>query len=317
MYSNLPSLNALRAFEATARHLSFTRAARELHVTPAAVKQLVSKLEASLGHALILRQGQALVLTDAGRRGQARLSDGLRLMAEAVEAMRPVPARHRLTVSVDPFFAATWLVPRLTRFRDLHPESDVLIDSTMEIRDLQSGDADIAIRYGVAPEKGLRHTRLFEDGITPVFSPRLVNDPPRIKKIEDLRDATLLHWDLSSTPWAVATAYWFSFETWFATSGLDPPTGTHSLHFSDYNLAIQASIAGQGIVLGSWPIIRAAMDAGLLIAPFGSPINTDIGYDVVVTEIIQREPAIRDFCNWLVEEARAEPRWAEVKARAR
>lgn len=311
MFSKLPSLNALRAFEATARHLSFTRAAKELSVTPAAVKQLVTKLEAWIGQPLLRKQGQSLVLTDAGRAGCLHLSGGLRQMADAVEAMRPSPARRRLTVSADPFFAATWLVPRLTRFRDLHPASDVLIDSSMEICDLRRDDADVAIRYGATKEDGLHYTRLFEDRITPVFSPRLVDELPRITKIDDLRQATLLHWDLSSTPWARATAHWFSFETWFEKSGLGTPEAARSIHFSDYNLAVQAAIAGQGVVLGSWPILRSAMEAGLLIAPFGRPLYTDIGYDMVTIDPGQLSPAVRDFCDWLKIEAESEPRWAD------
>ncbi|MEM6375316.1 MAG: LysR substrate-binding domain-containing protein, partial [Pseudomonadota bacterium] len=223
MFSNLPSLNALRAFEAVARHRSYTRAAKELHVTPAAVKQLVTKLEATLGQPLIIRQGQGLVPSEPAIAGQGHVESGLRQMALAVEAMRPAVTRRRLTVSADPFFAATWLVPRLTRFRDLHPAFDVLIDSTMEICDLTSGDADIAIRYGVTKPDNLHRIRLFEDRIMPVFSPRLIDGPPHLHSIEDLRRAPLLHWDLSSTPWARATAHWFSFDTWFKLTGLYPP----------------------------------------------------------------------------------------------
>ena len=316
MYSNLPSLNALRAFEAVARHLSFTRAARELHVTPAAVKQLVAKLETWVGQPLITRQGQSLVLTEAGRAGCTHVSDGLRQMAVAVAAMRQSPARRRLTVSADPFFAATWLVPRLTRFRNLHPESDVLIDSTMAICDLRRGDADVAIRYGVAKEDGLHRTRLFEDRIMPVFSPRLMNEPPHLQRVDDLRHATLLHWDLSSTPWATATAHWFSFDKWFDLSGLGSPEPKRSLHFSDYNLAVQAAIAGQGVVLGSWPVLRDAMEAGLLVAPFGPSIRTDIGYDMVTTEAVHKKAEIRDFSEWLEQEASSEPRLTENRARS-
>lgn len=307
MYAGLPSLNALRAFESVARHLSFARAAQELHVTPAAVKQLVSKLEAALGQRLIARQGRDLFLTEAGLAGRAALSDGLRQMAHAVDTMRPNHTRRRLMVSTDPFFAATWLVPRLNRFRDKYPETDVLIDSSMAICDLARGDADIAIRYGVTGEDTLLRTRLFEDRILPLCSPRLINQPPFLSKTEDLARTTLLHWDLSSMPWARATSYWFSFETWFQQTGAGKIEAAHNLHFSDYNLAVQAAIAGQGVVLGSWPILREAMEARLLEAPFEYSLSTDIGYDLVMTRAAQHNAESRDFTDWLLQEAQSEP----------
>lgn len=312
MFNKLPSLNALRAFEAVSRHLSYTEAARELNVTPAAVKQLVSKLEASIGTQLVARKGRDLYLTETGNAGRGSLAGGFQQLVASVSEMQADSRRERLVVSAEPFFAAQWLVPRLNRFKELHHNAEVLIDSSMEIVDLERRDADISIRYGVAPNPAHAEFRLFEDRIFPVCSPRLVEEEPNLKSIEDLSKATLLHWDLSHMDWAGSTARWFSFSNWLAQADAQDIEPAHNLHFSDYNQAIQAAIAGHGVVLGSWPILRDAFESGLLIAPFEESVLTDIGYDVVSTRQALASPHIAQFKDWLLKEANAQPKWNPV-----
>ncbi len=315
MFAKLPSLNALRAFEALARHLSYTKAAQELSVTPAAVKQLVAKLEASLGAQLVQRTGRDLMLTEAGRAGQTSLAEGFRHMVIAVDEMRPSPSKRRLVVSAEPFFAASWLVPRLNRFKEIYDGVDVLIDSSMGIANLERGDADIAIRYGAPKHPDLATFRLFEDRIFIVCSPRLVNDAPRLKFIGDLRKTTLLHWDLSHIPQARETARWFSFSNWLEQANAADLEPLQNLYFSDYNQAIQAAIAGHGVVLGSWPILRDTVEAGLLMAPFENAVSTNIGYDMVATKQALALPEVEHFKTWLLDEAKAQPGWLGGESR--
>jgi LysR family transcriptional regulator, glycine cleavage system transcriptional activator len=173
----LPSLNALRAFEAVSRHLNYVHAASELRVTPAAVKQLVAKLEEAVGHRLVQRNGRGLALTAAGRAGGDGLAAGFGQLSRAVERMRKHTDRQRLIVSVEPSFATAWLVPRLERFRREHTEIDVLIDSSLKIVDLEHGDADAAIRFGAKPDPRLQSHRLFEERLCAFCSPALVSGP--------------------------------------------------------------------------------------------------------------------------------------------
>ena len=159
----LPSLNALRAFEATARLRSYKKAADELGVTPAAVKQLVAKLEDTVGEELVVRDGRQMALTMAGMSGIEDLSSGFRQIGRGVERMRVKKLNKRLVVSVDPSFAAAWLVPRLEGFKTAYPGIDVLIDSSMQIVDLSSGHTQIGIRFGIDDHNGLVAHRLFDD----------------------------------------------------------------------------------------------------------------------------------------------------------
>jgi len=166
----LPSLNALRAFESVTRHLNYQLAAEELRVTPAAVKQLVYRLEAALNVQLIERKGRGLALTRTGRAGLDDLATAMRHLDASVEKMRGHRNNPRLIVSVETSFATMWLVPKLDAFRARHPNVSVLIDSSQEIVDLRRGDVDVAIRYGVADQDGLLTNRLFDDLIFPACS---------------------------------------------------------------------------------------------------------------------------------------------------
>ena len=299
----LPSLNTLRAFEAVARHLNYRLAAEELSVSPAAVKQLVSKLEDTLGVVLLERRGRGLVLTAKGRSGCGDLNRAFQLMASAVENMLANEQRKRLIISVEPSFATAWLVPRLEKFRISHPGVDVLIDSSMHIVDLERGAADLAIRFGAKPADGLLGVRLFDEELCAFCSPALANSQPNLRRLEDLEHVTLLHWDLTQYEWASATRKWMGWKTWLSHTSVDHVTQNGSLHFSDYNLALQAAIAGQGVILGSKPVLARLVDAGLLVDPFNTKVTTDIGYDLVTTERAKLRPEVQYFINWIAAEA--------------
>lgn len=291
----LPSLNALRAFGAVARHLNYRKAAEELNVTPAAVKQLVAKLEAAVGAPLLRREGRGLALTAAGAAGREDVSRGMGHFAEAMAKMRGASARRRLIVTAEASLATAWLAPKLAAFKALHPEIDVLLDSSQEVVDLAASDVDAAIRYGVERVAGAETHRLFPDEVFAACSPALAAE---MKAGDGM--APLIHWDLSLSPRAVNTRRWFSWGVWFEAAGLNPPDERAGLRFSDYNLAVQAAIAGQGLVLASWPILRDPFDAGLLVSPFETRVRTDIGYDLTVLRRAAERPEVRAFTEWLL-----------------
>ncbi len=293
----LPSLNALRAFEAVARHLSYPRAADELGVTPAAVKQLVYRLEATLETPLFEREGRGLCLTDAGREGFEDMTAAMKHMTSAVERMRGKADAARLIVSVEASLAATWLVPKLEAFRIAHPGAVVLIESSQEIVDLNRGEADVAIRYGVPTRSGLITHRLFDDVIFPVCSPALAGG---LDTLDDLHRVSLIHWDISHLGWAHTTKQWFDWSRWFQRIGVPAMTGAGALYFSDYGQAVQAAIAGQGVVLASGPILRDTLTSGLLVAPFAQTLSTDIGYDLATTKAAINRPEVNAFIQWML-----------------
>lgn len=307
MPSWMPSLNALRALEAVARHQSYQDAARELGVTPAAIKQLVAKLEDALGKKLVERQGRGIALSEAAKSATGDLSLAMRHMAEAVRKMERADEADRLIVSVEASLATTWLVPRLDDFRAQHPNINVLIDSSQRIVDLKRGDVDLAIRYGVPSAPDLITHRLFDDQVFPACSPARAEGPPVLASIEQLAEAPLIHWDMSQLPWARETRRWFDWDAWAKKSGLEGLDTNRGLRFSDYGLAVQAAISGQGFILASWPILRDPFDAGLLVQPFpNSSQSTGIGYDLVMAAEASARPEVGAFADWLKQTIRSD-----------
>lgn len=296
----MPSLNALRAFEAVARHHSYRAAADELNVTPAAVKQLVTKLEHSLGTTLVTRSGRGIALTRAGTEAAPDLRAAMERMRGTVQKLRAHRAGARLIVTVEASFATTWLVPRLEDFRARHPGISVLIDSAQQIVDLTHSDADVAIRYGVTPDPRLVTHRLFADLVVPACSPARAAGPPALNTLTDLRRAPLIHWDMAHLPWATATRTWFDWGAWGAREGLGTLDTGAGLRFSDYGMAVQAAISGQGVILASWPILQDPLEAGLLVRPFANSARaTGIGYDLVTTPEAAHRPEVAAFTDWL------------------
>jgi LysR family glycine cleavage system transcriptional activator len=290
-----PSLNALRAFEAVARHLNYNLAAEELRVTPAAVKQLVYRLEEALDASLIERKGQGLALTRTGRIGLDDLAVAMRHMDASVEKMRGESRDPRLIVSAETSLATMWLVPRLDAFRAENPNVSVLIDSSQEIVDLRRSDVDVAIRYGVEPHDDLITYRLFDDLIFPACSASLAS---KLSDIVDLRNVPLIHWDVSQLKWAHATKDWFVWDNWLARIGAPKLEGNGTLHFNDYGQAVQAAVAGQGVVLASWPILNTVFETGHLVRPFAESLASDIGYDLATTTGAMKRPEVGAFVNW-------------------
>lgn len=299
----LPSLNALRAFEAVSRHLNYRKAAEELNVSPGAANQLVSKLEEAVGGALLERRGRGLVLTPIGAAGRDGLALPFRQIVTTVERMRMMTSKGRLIVSTTPSFAASWLVPRLESFKNRCPGVEVLIDSTPQLVQIAQGAADVAIRFGVKDHGDHVVHRLFDEELCAFCSPALAQGPPEVTRLEDLANATLLRWDLSQFEWASNTRKWNYWKHWLAQQGADHIKPGEGIRFNDYNLAVQAAIAGQGFIIGSTPILRDLVDAKLLVNPFTKGVETDIGYDLVTTETSSSRADVASFIDWIMGEA--------------
>lgn len=303
MASWIPSLNALRALETTARNGSYSKAADELNVTPAAVKQLVAKLEDAMGAKLLLRSGHGMVLTDIGKEGIEDLSKGFGLIARSVDSMSASNLGKRLIISVDPSFAAAWLVPRLSDFKRKNPDIEILIESTVELADLENGHADVGIRYGVLDHGNLVCHRLFDEQLSALCSPEYASVNAASGRLKDLARASLLSWDLPQGDQSKNTRTWNQWETWLMAVGAPQiPTGS-ALRFSDYNLAVQAAIAGQGFIIGSKPVLADTLGVGLLVDPFSKSVNPSMGYDVATSHQTSKRSAVQLFMNWIIKKA--------------
>ncbi len=265
----LPPLNALRAFEAAARHMSFTQAARELHVTTTAVSHQIRHLEEVFGLILFTRSPRGLQLTDAGEHLYPVLRDGFDRFAVAVQELARKSAASTLTISATLAFAERWLIPRLPAFRAAESDIELSLNADDRILDLRGGEADAAIRYGRGPYPGLRSELLLEDRFIAVCSPALVT-----RKFEPLRSPAdlgrhaLIHYQWKNP--AIAGPSWSDWLDAIGTTGVDPSKGPR---FSEEAHAVQAAVGGQGVALCSQVLVADDIAAGLLAQPFKQSIK--------------------------------------------
>ena len=304
MQHSLPSLNALRAFETVSRHLNYRRAADELHVTPAAVKQLVTKLEVSLSIQLFEKKGRCIQLTKVGRSLSNDLSTGFTQIIHSIERVRKQSSRKCLIISVDPSFASSWLIPKLAEFRTLNPELDLLVDASMRVVDLENDNTDIAIRFGVPSNSRFYTQRLFDERLAALCSPIILKGPNKLSKIENLQHVKILRWDLSEFEWARNTQRWNHWKYWLEQVGASHVTPGPGLRVNDYNMALQAAIAGQGMIIGSLPILADMIEQNILCNPFNKVAETDLGYDLVTTQSSLSNIDVRKFVAWISEKVR-------------
>jgi LysR family glycine cleavage system transcriptional activator len=297
----LPPLNALKVFEAAARHLSFTKAADELHVTPGAVSQQIKSLEDYIGSRLFRRTKRALLLTDAAQASLPILREAFDKLEEASRILTARGDSKRLTVSVAPSLAAKWLVPRLDRFHERMPEVEVWISADMEVVDFAVDDVDLAIRYGGGRYPGLETELLMEESILPVCSPRLLTGARPLKAPQDLAHHPLLHdgspdqEDLGATNWAM----------WLKAAGVADVDAKRGAKFNQSSLVIEAAVAGKGVALAKQAIALADLEAGRLVAPFDLTTPSSFSYYLVHPASKSRNAAVKAFKKWLHEEAAA------------
>ncbi len=295
----LPPLNALRAFEAAARHMNFSRAADELSVTPGAVSQQIQNLEEYIGAPLFKRTPKGLLLTDAAQTALPALREAFDRLAEAASLLTAAEEGRRLTVSVAPSFAAKWLVPRIGRFEAAHPEVEVWVNAGLELVDFTSGEIDLAIRYGSGRYPGLEVTRLLGETVSPVTSPALLETNP-LNQLSDLANHVLLHdgspdADESCPDWAM----------WLAARGVKGVDGARGPRFNQSSLVIEAAANGRGVALAKATLAQDDIDAGRLVMPFQDATVVDFAYYIVHPKAKARLGSVRAFIAWLTAEAEA------------
>lgn len=314
MSNSPPPLNALRAFEAAARLGSFTRAASELGVTPAAVGQQVRSLEAFLNLTLFHRGTDGLEPTARARTALPALRQGFDEIAEAVRLLTSDAGSSELRISVSPSVGMRWLAPRLPGFYRQHPGIEVSIDALFQLTNIVRGEADIAIRFGPGRYQGLMSERIIEEYVLPLCSPAL-RDSCGLRRIEDLQDAPLVHLVSQTTDTS-----WPSWAQWADRHGLDSrrfvrgPTFTRS----GIAMALEAAAGGQGVALTG---VFCAVDdilAGKLVVPFGGTgaVKTSYGYDLAFSPALAETRPLTAFRAWAKSEARKTQRVIESLVQA-
>jgi DNA-binding transcriptional LysR family regulator len=295
----LPPLDRLAAFDAAARHLSFTKAAGERFLTQSAISRQIAALEADLGVPLFRRRHRALDLTEDGRRLADAVAAALAGVREAVGAIRAPRRREVLALTTTPGLASLWLIPRLADFVAAHPGIDVRIDATHELRALAGEGFDLAIRYGRPAALG--GEPLFEESVQPLCAPALLKRAGLpLKTPADLRHHTLLQ--SSTAPGPGMPTEWQSWLTAVGAGDVEPAA---LLSFNHYDAAVAAAVAGQGVVLGRRPLVDRLLRQRALVAPFKGETASARGYALVVAAAASRKPAVQALSAWLLAQARS------------
>lgn len=301
-------LNALNAFEVAARHQSFSKAAEELHVTPAAVSQQIRMLEELMGVQLFHRLNRGLALTGAGKSGLAKLQDGFRNVTEAVDQIKSEPQTRSLDVWMAPSFASKWLMPRMRGFVNQHPEIDLRISASAELVDtnathpslsediLRKYAVDVAIRFGRGNYPGCDVEPLMTVAALPLCSPALLNNPEKPLAIpDDLVHHTLLH---DETPYE-GRPDWAS---WLNVVGASSVDGSRGLRFNRVSLALAAAVDAQGVVLSLEQLASDDLKKGRLIVPFDHKVELLQAYHVITLKDASDDPRVLSFKQWLYNE---------------
>ncbi len=297
MPRRLPALNALKAFEAAARHESFTRAAEELCVTQGAVSHQVKALEEELGVKLFNRERQRLVITQAGREYLAVIRDALDRISLGTERLVQRQSSGALTISTSPDFAAKWLVHRMGRFAEVHPDIDLRVSATMHHVDFAREDVDLAVRHGDGNWPGHHVERLSAEQLFPVCSPKLMAGRHRLAKPADVLRFPLLHLDTQS-----------AWSKWLEAAGVVDADISHGPVVNRASMLIDAAIDGQGIALArttlsAWDIIN-----GRLVRPFSVALRLSKTYWIVCPSATAMLPKVKQAREWLIAEAAADLR---------
>lgn len=290
MASKLPPLNALRAFEASARQLSFTRAAEELFVTQAAVSHQIKALEEFIGIKLFVRKNRALLLTEEGQSYYLDIKDIFNNIREATEKLFARNEKGAITVCMQASFAIQWLVPRLSAFSNLHPDIDVRIKAVEQSDGLLTEDVDIAIYYGRGNWSDVSIDKLHQEYLIPVCSPLIFSKNKPLKKIEDLVNHTLLH-DTSRKDW----------KRWFKKVGVKGANVNNGPIFSHSVMVVQAAVHGQGVALAHSAFAKPDIDSGRLVCPFNDVLVSKNSHYIVCREHQRDLGRISAFRDWVLD----------------
>lgn len=297
----MPSLELLKAFEAAARLLSFTRAGDELFLSQSAVSRQIQQLEAQLGTPLFIRRPRALLLTEAGQHYFRDVSQALNQLRAAGARLAVPSASRPVTVTTTMTFASLWLVPNLADFQRLHPEVEVRVAADNAVRDLDDGQLDVAIRYATRQRAGTDAMRLFGEYVLPVCSPALT-PKGSLKRAEALNRFVLLHFEdpVQFTPW-------LNWDVWFETMKVPLPSLKGGLRFSHYDMMLRAAMNGQGVALGRLPLISPILASGALITPLVQTQSklklADRAYWLIASPVVRERPPVRTFIQWLTTKA--------------
>lgn len=287
----LPPLNALRAFESVARHLSVKEAASELNVTGGAISLQIRNLEEALGQPLFHRRARQMALTEAGQRYFLSVSAAFRVLKDATAALQ-VGRASVITVSCTQGFAMQWLMPRLAEFSVRWPGIDVRISTTHRLVDFAADGIDFAVRHGLGRYAGLQSEKLLDDPLVPVASPVLLAQKPALRVADDLRYFALLH-DEQREDWRM----------WLAASGAKQVDGSRGLLFSG-NAVVEAATAGRGVALLRESLIAAELERRQLKKVFARTLKVDIAYHLVYPLSVLERKEAEQFREWIIEEAR-------------
>ena len=289
MQRRLPPLNALKAFEAAARHLSFTRAADELFVTQAAVSHQIKALEDFLALKLFIRRNRTLLLTEEGQAYFLELKDIFKNLQDATERLLARGSKGAITVATPPSFASQWLVPRISQFSQLFPDIDVRLKAIDFDEGFLTDDIDVAIYYGRGRWNGIQADKLHTEFLTPLCSPSLFQGSKPLKTLSDLKHHVLLH-DSSRAIWKM----WLQH---FKVAGVNVNQGPV---FSHSMMVMQAAALGQGIALGNSVLAKPELDAGRLIMPFEEKLESRDAYYLVYHEGQGESGKIAAFREWVI-----------------
>ncbi len=301
MAYKLPSLNALRAFEAAARLLSFQKAAEELFVTPSALSYQIKQLEDQLQMQLFERLNRAVELTDAGRRLYPGVHEGFERLQGAVRTVGRTVQDKVLVVSSGPAFAAKWLAPRIYRFVEQHPDIELRLAASLKLTDFNVDEVDVALRFGSGDYPGLFVEPLFDEAVLPLVSPQIIERFGRSLSYGDLKDVTLLHDD--STSFMPQQSTWTRWLEACKINGVDASRGPR---FSHADHGLDAAVDGAGVVLGRLSLAMRDIRSGRLIAPFEGYLKARAGFYFVAPLPLMELPRVAAFHQWLLEEVRGE-----------
>jgi len=293
MPDRLPSLTALRAFEAAARHMSFAKAADELFVTPAALSYQIKALEAELGQPLFRRLNRAVELTEAGRALAPGASDAFGQLMSSWRNVRRMQDSGVLTVTAGPAFTAKWLAPRLYDFAQAHPDIELRFVAGLKFADFDRDEVDVAIRFGVDADPSLHAEPLIEEWVTPMMTPQMAE---QIQDPTDLAEANLIH-DHSM----LTISSEGSWDTWASAQGIELDV-SHGPSFSQADHALDAAMSGAGVVLGRVSLAARAIEAGRLVAPFSLGVVVSPKFRFVCPKGYENRPKIAAFHDWILEE---------------
>lgn len=293
MPDRLPPLTALRAFDAAARHMSFAKAADELHVTPAALSYQIKSLEEHLGAALFRRLNRAVELTEAGMALAPGAKDGFQTLASAWRSTERLQDNETLNVTAGPAFTAKWLAPRLYEFAQAHPEVELRFSASLRIMDFSRDSIDVAIRFGYGPDDGLYSLPLAEEWMAPVMTVELAAKYPTP---ESLKNAPLIidH----SVDFLNPAAGWTE---WFRAMNVDVGE-IHGIQFSQGDHAVDAALAGVGVALGRRAFVVKDVAEGRLAMPFKTALGTGARFRFLCPKGVEDRPKVKAFREWIVAE---------------